>query len=463
MPASTNQSNELAGWKVIANYLQVSVRTAQNFEKEYGLPVRRKFGIKAPVYAFVSEVDEWVEVHRTASDSSLSARPEHLSTGDLDQPSKLPAPRKSRIVAATVLAIALLAIGLTYVALRPNGPPTGLFVQDKHLVAKNASGREIWRFEFPSRVEALFYQDRFMERRTWIGELGNAGKTSVLALFHPADFQQKTHRLYCLSESGRLLWNFVPGRTVIDERGFTMAPPYYVRQICVLKGRKQEDTRIAVASVNYAGQAGQIAFLDALGRVRGEYWHPGHLAYMTQCDIDGDGRNELLLGGANNAEHAATLVALDPLQISGLSTPHPVLDPSFRISNMPEAHEKAVVLFARGCVGKSDPYTRARELWVTPSRIVVAIVDSFTESSTANITYEFDHRLNLQGIIPMPEYALKHREMEQAHQLNHPYDQKREMEDLRKRLVIRWGFGHAAGTEAGPQGSSGTVQQRSDR
>jgi hypothetical protein len=59
MSESPNQLAELEGWKAIAGYLNVSVRSAQNFEKEYGLPVRRKFGIKAPVYAFVSEVDEW--------------------------------------------------------------------------------------------------------------------------------------------------------------------------------------------------------------------------------------------------------------------------------------------------------------------------------------------------------------------------------------------------------------------
>ncbi len=308
-----------------------------------------------------------------------------------------------------------------------------------------------------------FYVPWYFEHRTWIGDLGDSGKISVLSLFLPADFTQKPHRLFCLNESGQLIWEFVPGRTVTDAHGFVMAPPYYVRQICVLKGRRPEDTRIAVASVNYAGQAGQIAFLDSRGRVRGEYWHPGHLSYLAQADIDGDGRDELLLGGANNAEHTATLVVLDPLQVNGLSTPKSVFDPSLRLMNMPEAKEKAVVLFARGCVGRQSPYTRISALWVTRGNIVANVVDNFDENNLAVITYEFDHRLNLVAMTPIPQYSQVHRQLEQAHQLDHPYDQKREMDDLRRRLVIRWGSGHVAAAEPVPQGIGRTSQHRANQ
>jgi hypothetical protein len=451
MSESPNEAVELEGWKAIAGYLKVSVRSAQNFEKEYGLPVRRKFGIKAPVYALVSEVDEWVGNRGAASESSPDPLPEQSSDGEHAMRLAFRTPRTLWRVLALVLVLAWLAAGTVYVATRPQGPPVGLAVQDRNLIVRNEKGQELWRFEFPQIPELQFYtEERFFERRTWMGELGAAGNTSVLVLFYPADFTQKTHRLYCFSASGQLLWEFVPGRTVTDARGFIMAPPYYVRQISVLRGRTPEETRIAVASVNYAGQAGQIAFLDSLGRVRGEYWHPGHLSYLAQADIDGDGRNELLLGGANNAEHTATLVALDPLQIVGRSTPYRVLDPALRLMGMSEAHEKAVILFARGCIGKRDPFTRASELWVTPGRIVVPVVDSYTEAALATITYEFDHRLNLVGMTPLPEYAITHRAMEQAHQLDHPYNEKREMDDLRRRMVIRWGDGHAPGTESRP-------------
>jgi hypothetical protein len=450
MSESSNDRTELEGWKAIAGYLKVSIRTAQNFEKEYRLPVRRKFGIKAPVYALVSEVDEWVGNRDAISEPLPVSLPQPPSIGQLEVSPIFGTRRTIARGVAVVVALSWLAAGAAYVALRPKGPPVALAVRDQNLIVRNADGQELWHFKFPSLPEAEFYQPRFFERRMWTGELADSRKTGVLALFFPADFTQRTHRLYCFSESGQLLWEFVPGRTVADALGFIMAPPYYVSQMTVIKGRQPEDTRIAVASINYAGQAGQIAFLDALGRVRGEYWHPGHLSYMAQADIDGDGRNELLLGGANNAEHAATLVALDPLQVKGRSTPHGAMDPALLLMDMPESNERAVIVFARGCVGKRDPYTRVRELWVTPSRIVAPVVDNYTEGSTANIIYEFDHRLSLVGVTPMPEYALTHRALEQAHQLDHPYDQQRETDDLRRRMAIRWGNGHASRTEPRP-------------
>jgi len=447
MPTLTDNSAELDGWKAIANHLRVSVRTAQNFEKEHELPVRRRFGIKAPVYALVSELDEWVENQRASTGQLPSPAPQEPPRGEIGETSRFRAPRRFWRLTAAALVLAALAAGVAYLGQRPHGLPVALAVQDQNLVVRNADGQDLWRFTFPFVPNSEFYHPNSLERHTWIGDLGDSGKTSVLVLFQPADFTQKTHRLYCFSESGQLLWEFVPGRTVTDAHGFVMAPPYYVREISVLKGKKPEDTRIAVASVNYAGQAGQIAFLDALGRVRGEYWHPGHLSHLAQVDVDGEGKNELLAGGANNAEHDATLVVLDPLQINGCSTPRSVLDPALRLMNIPEAHEKAVILFARGCVGKFSPYIRIKHLWVTASRIVATVVDDYSEVNPAAINYEFDHRLNLVAMTPMPQYRENHLAMEQAHKLDHHYDEKREMEDLRERMVIRWG---ASGTEPRP-------------
>jgi len=54
-----------------------------------------------------------------------------------------------------------------------------------------------------------------------------------------------------------------------------------------------------------------------MGKVVGEYWHPGHLLHLAHVDLDGDGREELLLAGVNNGHHAATLVVFDPSNVSG--------------------------------------------------------------------------------------------------------------------------------------------------
>src|ERR1035438_9338565 len=79
MPDSPKAGQELNGWKEIASYLQMSVRTAQTAERERGLPVHRSGGgVKSPVFAIASELDAWrvnlVAAERFVDESVLSSK-----------------------------------------------------------------------------------------------------------------------------------------------------------------------------------------------------------------------------------------------------------------------------------------------------------------------------------------------------------------------------------------------------
>lgn len=55
----------LSGWKQIARYLGVSVRSAQVWAVSAGLPVHKPR--RRHVYAYSAELDEWVKSERTVS------------------------------------------------------------------------------------------------------------------------------------------------------------------------------------------------------------------------------------------------------------------------------------------------------------------------------------------------------------------------------------------------------------
>ncbi len=58
----TAREDRLESWKEIAAYLERTTRTCQKWEAEYGLPVRRlDDSPRARVYAFKSELDDWLE------------------------------------------------------------------------------------------------------------------------------------------------------------------------------------------------------------------------------------------------------------------------------------------------------------------------------------------------------------------------------------------------------------------
>ncbi len=77
-PRKTEPSQFLSGWKEIANYLGKGVRTAQRYERQMGLPVRRPAGkLSGSVVAVPAELDGWVkaspirEVFRLRQDQVL--------------------------------------------------------------------------------------------------------------------------------------------------------------------------------------------------------------------------------------------------------------------------------------------------------------------------------------------------------------------------------------------------------
>ena len=64
-PAANHSVAVLTSWKDIAKYLGKGVRTAQRWEKELGLPVRRrKHARKSAVLAIPSEINDWVSSQR---------------------------------------------------------------------------------------------------------------------------------------------------------------------------------------------------------------------------------------------------------------------------------------------------------------------------------------------------------------------------------------------------------------
>ena len=54
-----DQEPRLNTWKEIAEYLGVSLRTAENYEQQKGLPVHRMGSDRSRVWAYRAELDAW--------------------------------------------------------------------------------------------------------------------------------------------------------------------------------------------------------------------------------------------------------------------------------------------------------------------------------------------------------------------------------------------------------------------
>ena len=97
---NTNQPHFLNGWKEIANYLGKGVRTAQRYERNFALPVRRPSGrTEGAVMATPAEIDAWLMA--SSKRQMLTPVAPRLKSGPEELTQNLARVRQSREVLAT--------------------------------------------------------------------------------------------------------------------------------------------------------------------------------------------------------------------------------------------------------------------------------------------------------------------------------------------------------------------------
>ncbi len=385
---------ELTSWKQIAAYLGVSVRTAQLWERERGLPVKRMVGERGRVWATEPELDTW----RKTSAFEV----------------QVPRPRWRRwLIAGIAAAVCILAGGMAYVAWKPSSPAS-FRVHGQFLTVTDHRGRELWTrsFDWPLKPAESYWEDHTI----WFGDVDGDHRTEVL--FTPGNSEQlKDSPLYCFSENGKELWRFTAGRSVATRKERFAATFVVDRFIVAPIGPNGSDV-VVVASYQMPYYPSQIACLSPKGELRGDYWHSGHLRRLAITDIDGDGRQEICAGGISNSYRSATLVVLDPADLHGASVEE---DADFQLLGFSPAREKARLLFYRSCLNREDfPYNRVDALWFHENRLVVSVLERPAPPETT-VLYEFGPHLELRNVAPSDYFRAEHEKLERAGTLKHPY------------------------------------------
>lgn len=338
----------------------------------------------------------------------------------------------------TWVLIGLLLLGIamaSYTWLLPHGPMADYQVRGNMLAALNKKGQELWRYRFLHTMRESRYLAADRQQLGWIGDLGSGQK--LLLVTAPIEVRTVGNDLVCFSASGQVEWMYRTTHGVRDAAGSSMRPPYYVNGIQVVRRPSPADMRIVVSSNHYMEQADQIAVLNTAGHLLAEYWHPGHLLHLGETDLAGIGPDQVLLGGVNNGNHQATMVVLDPMRMSGQSTPAEMADDHFRLVGMSPAHEQAVVLFPKSDVGKHAPYTRVANLWVTTAdRIVIQVAEGTDEHTSPQLVYELDRSLQVIAVHSTDSFRLAHQKLTSEGQLDHALSQA-ELDQLKSAVIVR--------------------------
>ncbi len=406
---------ELVGWKEIADYLRLNTRTAQKWEEEKGLPVRRYPGEKGRVYAYAEEIDAW-----KAGPGAVNGRPWW---------------RRKLVLGGLALAVVVAALGVLLLA-RCGGPPADYRVEPNHFVALDGEGKEMWRYRLPQAARWTAYQStEDHARRVRFVDLDGDSRVETLLQLVAISPSEREVSLLSFSQDGRLKWEFRPGRKVATATQ-TFSDDYSLVNFSnlTLPGRKGQ--YVIATNCHAWSWPNQIVLLSPEGKMVGEYWHSGHLMALYTADVDGDGVDEILAAGVNNGQRRATLVVLDPRRLGGGSR-QPMGDPT-QLEDFTPGTEEVIIYFPRTCITEAtaSPYHRVYLIQATATSIDVFVRQVAHQAAPYYLIYRFDRKLNLLGVTPPDDFAAQHRELERAGKLDHPLG-PRDYEQWKKIEVIR--------------------------
>ena len=289
----------LDSWKAIATYLQRDVATVARWEKGLGLPVRRVGGGGGrSVFAYTSEIDDWLQSNRSS-----------LDRGAPPLPAPVPNAR-SRSWSWPILSAAVLAL-VVALLLRPRpiaADDLRVELTAEGLLARDSSGQDLWRHEFPAT------------HKTFLPLLAN-GPVQVMGGATPGVYfatGYRTNQKGDAVQGGELTLLDFEGRSqrsfTFDDQvtfqGTSYATPWAISGFDLTESPRPR--RVAVAAHHYSWDPGLVTVLDEHWQRRGTFVHAGWIEQVRWL-----GANRLVIGGFSNAHNGGMLALLDPDALDG--------------------------------------------------------------------------------------------------------------------------------------------------
>jgi hypothetical protein len=389
-PSPAPDSGRLTGWKEIAAYLGRGVRTAQRWEREFGMPVRRIGTNRAEsVFAFVEEIDDWL-----TSASAASAKGERVSDApDPDRalaelaesesapqdpspaasnpaPSRIPVRMKALVWVLGSLTVLLAAIGIwressprTTPLLAPCVPSSWTVTVDT-LTVRDDGGRTCWSHRFPALLRVSEYERPGPTAPAGIEDLDGDGNRETWFIVHPERREDaKQSGFFLFDRNGQPRWAYRFEGTVRFGES-TYPGPWAAHRLFVTERPEGGGGRaIWAVSRDQTEYPAVLQRLDpASGAPQSAYWSNGYIEALTLTPWKG--RPVLLAGAAFNARVAPSVAIIDAANPNG-STPAEQL--KYRCTSCAPGEPLALVVFPKparfrgyavsGSVHRIDPGT----------------------------------------------------------------------------------------------------------
>jgi hypothetical protein len=470
-PTVTSQSvvqepDRLQGWKDIATFVGKGVRTAQRWEKQFGLPVHR-IGEDGGEIVFASrrEIEAWLATAERAKDEPAVAQREEADTAadalspDAHPPTGVSTPVSAAPVvfagglaspaigdvrprrrwpvlataAAAVILVVVTGLALTVEAPRSDGvtaaagpgasQPHHWEVDGRIFRVFGRDGQLAWEYEFERELNPKAYEpggDRHSEQRVVIQDLDGDGSREVLFVYLGERISAGS-RLTCFHADGSVRFEHRPSPTVrFGDRDYP--PPWVAAYIVVTTdptGRKD----VWLVSFHVPWFPSSLERIDPVtGKVASTYWSNG---YITSVDrIEWRGRPWLAVGATNNESKGASLALLPADHESGAA---PAANDNYRCTTCPPGGPEIFLVFPRSCMRVAgNGQAVVTQVRVDGfGRLVVYASQAGGDAPEpglppdATVLYTLDEHLRLIELDSTPQFDLLHERARKAGIVDH--------------------------------------------
>ncbi len=396
MPENASR-RRLETWGEIATHLGLEVRTAQRYRARLGLPVHRIAGTQR-VFAYADELDAWWAEHQVQSQSQ--SLDEHLDTGRLLPPSA-GHHRPYGVIAGGLALTVALALAMYSLAPRREAVASAavISVTGNQVSGVDPVGTVRWSYQFDEAV-TLRRNDASQLRPAWsAADVTGDGRPEWLVILEhrPPNGAIPSEALHAFSDTGELLWSYLPNFTVQfgDQR---YGAPWRIWDVETIDGAVGPELWVSIGHNTW--WPALVVSLDAEGTPTVRFINPGFIYVLRQVSIGG--RLLVAAGGINNEKQAAALAIIDPdvpLTVTPTSTP------SYAVRGFSGAAPEYYFTFSRTPANPAAglPYNEVNNIWVSDDGIVVSTLEA---TPGASVLYQLNESLEVIDATPTDGYWL---------------------------------------------------------
>lgn len=371
---------QLSSWKEIADFLGVSLRTAQTWEREKGLPVQRMPGEKGRVVADPAELDRW---RRTAfRTNSWWSNPSYL---------------RGIVFVSVTLTLAVLTYELgVYVQHLKKLQPASFRLGHRSITVLDSNGVDLWRKGFPEPLESADYSDTAIasHRKITFTDIDHDGDVETLFVYSPLNSLRNPSALYCFSRAGEERWSFAPVRANGTAEGYGRT--HVINDLLVAHTHGNSEAHILLLDCRLPGHAAKLFLLSPRGEIQATFAHEGHLGLLETADVDGCGRDEIIMGGFASERHEAELIvlAMPPDNAGPINAQSNVTRPAAPV----KLTEKKVLTFPRTCVNQKLEESNRIAHIADSGDVLTVVVSELSEDPSVEVTYQLDRQLQVKDV-----------------------------------------------------------------